>query len=345
MLLSSWTTVRVEGGGLAGHSIRPTSSGGPPFRMNSFSIRPGFENLDSTCSFDATPWSPPRRYTALAMKTFFAALAVVASAFIAYAAQTSQPAPRDVHALTIEQLIDIRHPSNAVWSPDGRLVAFLSDRAGIANIFVAEIDAEARPNRPAALTRFSDGLSGGLFWSADSQRVLLSAAGRPLAGRGRRRGADRRLGHSAAGVEFHAVTGSPAAGLRQGRQRPRRALAHRREGSDRRPRRRQSDRRRHVDARRRTPRLQRRRQHDPARADAGRIRARKSSTPSPSADRARPRRRRNRRRADAAPACRRRHAAGLDRPSALPRRSPVRRLQAAHDLRGRHRRRRAEDAV
>ena len=40
--------------------------------------------------------------------------------------------------LTIEQLIDIRHPSNPVWSPDGRRVAFLSERAGIANIFVAD---------------------------------------------------------------------------------------------------------------------------------------------------------------------------------------------------------------
>ena len=41
--------------------------------------------------------------------------------------------------LTIEQLIDIRHPSNPVWSPDGRHVAFLSERAGIANIYVADV--------------------------------------------------------------------------------------------------------------------------------------------------------------------------------------------------------------
>jgi dipeptidyl aminopeptidase/acylaminoacyl peptidase len=112
------------------------------------------------------------------MKTFFAALAVVASAFIAYAARTPQPvALRDARALTIEQLIDIRHPSNAVWSPDGRRVAFLSERAGIANIFVTEIDASAGSTRAGALTRFADGLGGGLFWSADSQRVYFPRLG------------------------------------------------------------------------------------------------------------------------------------------------------------------------
>ena len=112
------------------------------------------------------------------MKTFFAAVAVVASAFIAYAVQTAQPAPsRDAQGLTIEHLIDIRHPSNAAWSPDGRRVAFLSERAGIANIFVAEIDALARATRAGALTRFADGLSGGLFWSADSKRVYFPRQG------------------------------------------------------------------------------------------------------------------------------------------------------------------------
>ena len=89
------------------------------------------------------------------------------------------PAPAgDARALTIEQLIDIRHPSNAVWSPDGRRVAFLSERAGIANIFVAEIDCARRDaTRAAAITRFADGVSGALFWSADSQRVYFPRQG------------------------------------------------------------------------------------------------------------------------------------------------------------------------
>src|SRR6185295_16742341 len=111
------------------------------------------------------------------MRTFFA-LAVVASAGIAYATQTSRPASsRDARTLTIEQLIDIRHPSNAVWSPDGRRVAFLSERAGIGNISVAEVAASARATRASALTQFADGLAGGLFWSADGQRVYFPRQG------------------------------------------------------------------------------------------------------------------------------------------------------------------------
>ena len=112
------------------------------------------------------------------MKVFSIALVLAVSTLVAYAAQPSRPAPSgDAHALTIEQLIDIRHPSNAVWSPDGRRVAFLSERAGIANIHVASIDANGRAASAQAITRFADGLSGGLFWSADSQRVYFPRQG------------------------------------------------------------------------------------------------------------------------------------------------------------------------
>jgi dipeptidyl aminopeptidase/acylaminoacyl peptidase len=84
-------------------------------------------------------------------------------------------------ALTIEQLIDIRHPSNPVWSPDGRTVAFLSERAGIANIFVADAQTPsgAAPVQAAAraLTRFADGQSAPCFWSADGRRVYFPRQG------------------------------------------------------------------------------------------------------------------------------------------------------------------------
>src|SRR5712664_3016308 len=93
----------------------------------------GFENLDSPRSLDATPWTAPHRYTAPAMKSTLAmSLALVASMLTIGWGQATQS--RASGALTIEQLIDIRHPSNPVWSPDGRTVAFLSERAGIANI-------------------------------------------------------------------------------------------------------------------------------------------------------------------------------------------------------------------
>jgi dipeptidyl aminopeptidase/acylaminoacyl peptidase len=91
----------------------------------------------------------------------------------------SQPAAsRGGGRLTIEQLIDIRHPSNPVWSPDGRRVVFLSERAGIANIFVAEAGGLSSGSAGArALTRYADGQGGGFFWSADSQRVYFPRQG------------------------------------------------------------------------------------------------------------------------------------------------------------------------
>src|SRR5262249_26739120 len=87
-------------------------------------------------------------------------LAMVAATFL-----TAQAPPRG--GLTIEQLIDIRHPSVPAWSPDSRHVAYLSERAGIANLFV---DGKA-------VTSFDDGLTGGFFWGADSQRLYFPRAG------------------------------------------------------------------------------------------------------------------------------------------------------------------------
>ncbi len=89
-------------------------------------------------------------------------LCVVSAAVLLMA----QAAP--MRSLTIEQLIDIRHPSAPVWSPDSRHVAYLSERAGIANIYV-----DAAP-----VTSFAEGVAGGgFFWSADSQRVYFPRGG------------------------------------------------------------------------------------------------------------------------------------------------------------------------
>ena len=80
--------------------------------------------------------------------------------------------------MTIEALIDIRHPSAPSWSPDGTKVAFLSERAGIANIFVADAARGAmHANSARAVTSFADGVSGNFFWSADSQRVYFPRQG------------------------------------------------------------------------------------------------------------------------------------------------------------------------
>ncbi|HLX45191.1 MAG TPA: S9 family peptidase [Bryobacteraceae bacterium] len=73
-------------------------------------------------------------------------------------------------SLTIEKLIDIKHPSDPIWSPDGRHVVFVWDRAGVSNLYVA--DASGR-SAPTALTNFSEGPVSGAFWSHDSKFIYF----------------------------------------------------------------------------------------------------------------------------------------------------------------------------
>jgi dipeptidyl aminopeptidase/acylaminoacyl peptidase len=98
--------------------------------------------------------------------------------------QAAPPAAPDARRLSIEQLIDIRHPSNPAWAPDGRHVVFISERAGIANLYVADTDGRGTPARP--LTKYQDGQVGGVFWSRDAQIVYFSRGGHlwqlPVAG-------------------------------------------------------------------------------------------------------------------------------------------------------------------
>jgi len=66
------------------------------------------------------------------------------------------------HHLTIDDLIEIKHPSNPVWSPDGRRIAFIWERAGIRNLYVVNVDGSSKP---VVLTSFTtDGVSHA-FWS------------------------------------------------------------------------------------------------------------------------------------------------------------------------------------
>ena len=76
--------------------------------------------------------------------------------------------------LTIEQLIDIKHPTNALWSPDGKHVVFTWDRAGISSLYVASADGHGQP---AQLTSFSEGQVDPAFWSRDSQTVYFPHGG------------------------------------------------------------------------------------------------------------------------------------------------------------------------
>ena len=76
--------------------------------------------------------------------------------------------------LTIEQLIDIRHPSNPVWAPNGKYVAFMWDRAGISNLYLAD---SISGGQPTPLTSFSEGGVENISWSRDSQTVYFERRG------------------------------------------------------------------------------------------------------------------------------------------------------------------------
>ena len=65
------------------------------------------------------------------------------------AAQTTS-----AHPLTIENLIDIKHPSNPLWSPDGKRIAFLWDRADIVNLYLVNADGSGSSGRPHFLPRW-----------------------------------------------------------------------------------------------------------------------------------------------------------------------------------------------
>src|SRR5260370_4440093 len=76
--------------------------------------------------------------------------------------------------LTIEQLIEIKHPSDAVWSPDGKHVVFTWDRAGVANLYVANADGHGQP---VELTSFAEGPVEEAFWGRDLQTVYFAHEG------------------------------------------------------------------------------------------------------------------------------------------------------------------------
>ena len=93
----------------------------------------------------------------------------------ACAAGSTAPPPGQAQRLTIEQLIDIRHPSDPIWSPNGAEIAFISDRAGVTNLYVGDAAGSGASSR--ALTSFEDGTIGGAFWSMDSTSLYFTRAG------------------------------------------------------------------------------------------------------------------------------------------------------------------------
>jgi dipeptidyl aminopeptidase/acylaminoacyl peptidase len=106
------------------------------------------------------------------------ALVILALALgITAAAASSRPAAAQLAArrgqLSIDQLIDIRHPSSPTWSPDGRWVAFVWDRAGVSRVYLAPAD---RTTPPRALDQAGSSLTGA-FWSADGHALMIPREG------------------------------------------------------------------------------------------------------------------------------------------------------------------------
>ena len=91
------------------------------------------------------------------------------------ACSASAVAPPETGRITIDNLIDIKHPSNPMWSPDGKRVAFVWDRAGIQNFYLA--DAASTTPAPKALTSYENGALGNAFWGKDSDRLYFSRDG------------------------------------------------------------------------------------------------------------------------------------------------------------------------
>jgi dipeptidyl aminopeptidase/acylaminoacyl peptidase len=75
--------------------------------------------------------------------------------------------------LTIDALVDIRHPSNPVWSHDSRRIAFTWERAGVSDLYVVPADGSSRP---AAVTT-DGGQVAGALWSADDRLVYFIRGG------------------------------------------------------------------------------------------------------------------------------------------------------------------------
>ena len=77
--------------------------------------------------------------------------------------------------IAIEQLIDIKHPSNPIWSRDSKRIAFTWERAGVANLYVVPADGSAPP---VQVTK--DGVPGNMFWSPDGSSLLFFRGGSSL---------------------------------------------------------------------------------------------------------------------------------------------------------------------
>jgi dipeptidyl aminopeptidase/acylaminoacyl peptidase len=99
--------------------------------------------------------------------------AILPAAFVALLAVGVADAQTTSGALTIDALLDIRHPSKAAWSPDGQRIAFAWERSGTEDVYVVD----AKAGEPRALTHHETGLVDGLTWRRDGAAVYFERVG------------------------------------------------------------------------------------------------------------------------------------------------------------------------
>jgi len=88
-----------------------------------------------------------------------------AMTFLAGTAVSQTAKPRASSKLTIDELIQIKHPSGFQWTPDGSHVWFVYDDGGVNNVWAVAADGASKA---VPLTAYSDGQNAqGSFWSKD----------------------------------------------------------------------------------------------------------------------------------------------------------------------------------
>jgi dipeptidyl aminopeptidase/acylaminoacyl peptidase len=78
--------------------------------------------------------------------------------------------------LTIDALVNIKHPSSGTWSPDCTHIAFIWDRASVQNLYVIDVRSP-KPGTPVAVTRYEEGQISDFFWSADGRSLYIPRGG------------------------------------------------------------------------------------------------------------------------------------------------------------------------
>ncbi len=92
--------------------------------------------------------------------------------FAAFAAQSPSTPPSDDLAAAVERMARVSTSFAPSLSPDGRQMAFISNRSGVPQVWVASTDGAGEPRRVGS---FDDPVSG-LDWSPDGRWLALSVA-------------------------------------------------------------------------------------------------------------------------------------------------------------------------